>query len=103
MSKPSAADESPLVALFESIGLTKAKALEAIKAPKSAAILKETIESNTDLLTGLEEKQATLTYNLSVVLSKAGAVGLSERDYIVKAIIESKLKSVDQVTGALFT
>jgi glutaminyl-tRNA synthetase len=76
--------------------------LEAIKAPKSAAILKEIIESNTVLLTGLEEKQATLIYNLSVVLSKAGAVGSSERDYTIKAIIESKLKSVDQVTGALF-
>ncbi|KAF8969458.1 tRNA synthetases class I, catalytic domain-containing protein [Flammula alnicola] len=95
------ANADPLVPLFQSMGLTQAKALEAIKAPKSAAILKEIIESNTDVVTGLDEKQATLVANLAVALSKAGAFGSGERDYVVKAITESKLKSVDQVTAAV--
>ncbi|KAF9481805.1 glutaminyl-tRNA synthetase [Pholiota conissans] len=101
MSKQLPADENRLVPLFESIGLTKAKALEAIKSPKSAAILKEIIESNGDLLAGLEGKQATLLYNLAVFISKTGTVGSNERDYVVKAIKESRLKSVDQVTAAV--
>lgn len=93
------ADANPLVPLFQSIGLTRAKALEAIKAPKSAVVLQEIIDTNTSTLQNLDEKRATLIYNLSVVLSKAGPVESSERDYVVKAIAESKLKTVDQVTS----
>ena len=101
MSKAPKADQAsdPLVPLFQSIGLTKAKALEAIKAPKSAAILKDIIESHKDVVTGLDEKRATLVANLAVQLSKTSAVGSDEQDYVLKAIVDSRLKTVDQVTG----
>lgn len=95
------ANEDPLIALFKSIGLTQAKASEALKAPKSAAILKEIIESKSDKVIGLDEKTATLVANLSIVLSKAGAIGSDERNYVVEAITNSKLKTVDQVSGAV--
>jgi len=103
MSKTSSDNQTldPLVTLFMSMGLTKAKATEAIKAPKSATILKEIIESHSDELTGLEEKQATLIVNFSVSLSKAGSVGQAERDYILKNILNSNLKSVDQISGVV--
>ncbi|PPQ65934.1 hypothetical protein CVT26_010696 [Gymnopilus dilepis] len=103
MSKAPKADQAsdPLVPLFQSIGLTKAKALEAIKAPKSAAILKDIIESHKDVVTGLDEKRATLVANLAVQLSKTSAVGSDEQDYVLKAIVDSRLKTVDQVTAAL--
>lgn len=99
MSTADKADSDSLVPLFQSIGLTKAKALEVIKAPKSAAILQDIVESNSSTLSNLDEKRATLVSNLAVVLAKAGAVGTDERNYIVKTIAESKLKTVDQVTG----
>lgn len=99
MSKPSSDD--PLVPPFKSIGLTQAKALEALKAPKSAAILKDIIDANTDKVTGLDEKTATLLSNLSVALGKTAAISPEERDYVVATIVDGKLKSVDQVSGAL--
>ncbi|KAF8914170.1 tRNA synthetases class I, catalytic domain-containing protein [Gymnopilus junonius] len=103
MSKAAKTDEvtDPLVTVFQSIGLTKAKSLEAIKAPKNAAILKEIIENNKDSVTGLDEKQATLVANLAVQLSKARTIGSGERDYVLKAIVKSRLKTVDQITAAL--
>ena len=99
MSDTAKLDANSLVPLFESIGLTKAKALEALKAPKSAALLKEIIETNTATLKDLDDKRATLVYNLSVTLSKTSLVESNERDYVAKAIAESKLKTVDQVVG----
>ncbi|KDR83953.1 hypothetical protein GALMADRAFT_55864 [Galerina marginata CBS 339.88] len=103
MSKAAKADQStdPLVRLFQSMGLTQAKASEAIKAPKSATILKEIIESHKAVVSALEEKQATLIANLAVVLSKAGPIASDERNYVLDAILDSKLKSVDQVTAAV--
>ncbi|KIM46376.1 hypothetical protein M413DRAFT_65349 [Hebeloma cylindrosporum] len=94
-------DTDPLVLLFKSVGLTQAKALEAVKAPKSAAILKDIIESHKDTVTGLEEKHATLLANLAVLLSKTPLLATDQRDFVVKAILDSKLKSVDQVTAAI--
>lgn len=101
MSKPANVDPDtdPLALLFKSMGLTQAKALEAVKAPKSAAILKDIIESHKDAVTGLEEKHATLVANLAVHLSKAPSLAIDERDFIVKAVLDSKLKSVDQIAG----
>jgi len=92
-------DTDPLVVLFKSIGLTQAKALEAVKAPKSASILKNIIESHKDTVTSLEEKHATLLANLAVLLSKAPSLAVDRRDFIVRAVLDSKLKSVDQITG----
>ena len=92
-------DTDPLVLLFKSMGLTQAKALDAVKAPKSAAILKDIIESHRDAVTGLEEKRATLLANLAVLLLKAPSLAIDERDFVVQAVLDSKLKSVDQITG----
>lgn len=90
---------SDLVALFTRAGLAKAKADELIKSTKSAAILKEIIETNRDVASGVEEKTAMLLSALSVTLSKAGGIDAMKRDYAVKAILESKLVSVDQISG----
>jgi glutaminyl-tRNA synthetase len=95
MSKPNNA----LVSLFKSIGLTQAKAADAVKAPKSANILKEIIESHTVVAAGLDEKKASLISTLAILLAKASAVGSDERDYIINRILDSKLKTVDQITG----
>ncbi|PPQ77709.1 hypothetical protein CVT25_011144 [Psilocybe cyanescens] len=103
MSKAPKADAQldPLVPLFKSMGLTQAKAIEATKAPKSAAVLQDIIDSNTDAVTGLEEKQATLIANLAVVISKAGPIAPEGRDYVLKAVLDSRLKTIDQITAAV--
>lgn len=83
--------------LFKSIGLSQAKASEAAKSAKSAALLQGLIERYA--LTGgrIDEKQAGLVAALAVQGVK---VGEDERGYIVQAIIDGRLKSTDQVNGA---
>ncbi len=103
MTQPeSSASESELVTLFTKTGLTKAKAGELVKSPKSAAILKEIIETNRAVASGVEEKTAMLLSALSIALSKAGGIDAMKRDYVVKAILESKLVSIDQISGQDF-
>ncbi|RXW25236.1 hypothetical protein EST38_g598 [Candolleomyces aberdarensis] len=87
--------------LFKSIGLTDSKAAEAAKSAKSAAILKELIESNATVAAGVEEKKANLVVSLSSSLSKAGNVGAQERDFVVAKILDGSLKTVDQVSAAV--
>jgi glutaminyl-tRNA synthetase len=99
MSKPNEQDSSSLVSLFKSIGLTQSKAVDAIKAPKSANILKEIIESHPVITGGLDEKKASLISTLAILLAKASAVGSDEREYVINCILHSKLKTVDQITG----
>ena len=86
-------------ALFKSIGLTDSKAAEAAKSAKSAAILKELIESDATVAAGVEEKKANLIVSLSSSLSKAGNVGAQERDFVLAKILDGSLKTVDQVSG----
>jgi len=102
MSKPNKDDSSPLVSLFKSIGLTQAKAADAVKAPKSANILKEIIESHAAVAGGLGEKKASLISTLAIVLAKTSAVGSDEKEYVINGILDSKLKTVDQITGEYF-
>ena len=102
MSKPNEQDSSSLVSLFKSIGLTQAKAADAVKAPKSAHVLKEIIESHAVVAGGLDEKKASLISTLAILLAKAGAVGSDEREYVINCILHSKLKTVDQITGEVF-
>lgn len=84
------------VDLFKSIGLTQAKAAEAAKSAKSAALLQGLIERHS--LTGrVDEKQAGLIAALAVQGAK---IGEDERGYVVDAIIDGRLKSTDQVNGA---
>lgn len=99
MSKPDPAiSNAELASLFTKIGLTKARAEEAIKSPKSAAILKEIIESNPGIASVGENKIALLP-SLSVALSKSTGIDLDRRDYAVKAILDSKLTTLDQISG----
>lgn len=91
-----------LVALFQSIGLPKPKAQEATKSPKSAAILKELVDTFPVLSTsGLDEKQATLVGATAIAISKSSGVGKDEREYVITQIIAGDLKTVDQVNGKL--
>ena len=99
MSKSDKEDSTSLVSLFKTIGLTQAKAAGAVKAPKSADILKEIIESHAVVAGGLDEKKASLILTLAILLAKTNAVGLCEREYVINQILNSKLKTVDQITG----
>lgn len=98
------ADLSDTISFFQSIGLSKSKAAEAAKSAKSATILRNLIlsydlASESDLL---GEKRAVLVAALAVQLAKTSNVDDAKQGYIVKVIREEKLKSVDQVSGALF-
>lgn len=98
MSKTTPSNEH-LIPLFQSIGLTQAKALEAAKSPKPATILKEIIEQKKLVTKGLDEKKAGLVVALASALSKSPNVANQERDYVLEKILGSDLKSVDQVNG----
>ena len=82
--------------LFKSIGLTQAKASEAAKSAKSAALLQDLIERHG--LTGgrIDERRAGLVAALAVQGAK---IGEDERGYVVDAIVDGRLKSTDQVNG----
>jgi glutaminyl-tRNA synthetase len=82
--------------LFKSIGLTQAKAAEAAKSAKSAALLQGLIERHS-LAGRVDEKQAGLVAALAVQGAK---IGEDERGYVVDAIVDGRLKSTDQVNGA---
>ena len=84
------------VDLFKSIGLTQAKAAEAAKSAKSAALLQDLIERHS-LAGRVDEKQAGLVAALAVQGAKIGG---DESGYIVNAIIDGQRKSTDQVNGA---
>ncbi|KAJ3533910.1 hypothetical protein NMY22_g7141 [Coprinellus aureogranulatus] len=99
MSKNHSAAE--FIPLFKTIGLSDSKAAEAAKSPKSAAILKELIETNPSITQGVEEKQANLIVSLSSSLLKAGSVGAEERAFIIKKILDGSLKTVDQIAAAV--
>jgi len=85
-----------LIDLFRSIGLTQANAAEAAKSPKSAVVLKELIELHGLPKRQLDERQGVL---LSVLAGAGSKLGTEERGYTVDAILDGRLKSVDQVNG----
>ena len=94
--KGASPETAAYIDLFKSIGLTQAKASEAAKSTKSAALLQDLIERHA--LTGgrIDEKQAGLVAALAVQGAK---VGEDERGYVVDAIICGRLKGTDQVNG----
>lgn len=92
-------ETAEIIALFKTIGLTQPKAAEAAKSPKSAAVLKEIIETNKLAEKHIEEKQAVLLASFAVQGSKLGD---REREYAVEAILDGRLKTTDQVSGMLF-
>lgn len=87
-----------LVELFKSIGLSEPKAKEATRSPKNAASLKELIERNRLAERSLDEKQASLIWTFS---SQSGKVEPAEESYVVDAVVDGKLKTVEQVSGVL--
>ena len=95
--KGTSPETAAYIDLFKSIGLSQAKASEAAKSAKSAALLQGLIERHT--LTGgrIDEKQAGLVAALAVQGAK---IGEDEQGYVVHAIIGGRLKSTDQVNGA---
>ncbi|KAA1466688.1 glutamine-tRNA ligase [Dentipellis sp. KUC8613] len=96
--KPAVSPETEAnIALFKTIGLTQAKAAEAAKSPKSAAVLKELIEQHDLASKGLDEKQAVLVAALAVQSAKLAE---AERAYVLGAVLDARLKSVDQVNAA---
>ncbi|KAJ7129481.1 tRNA synthetases class I, catalytic domain-containing protein [Mycena epipterygia] len=104
MSKPAKADPAldPVVPLLKSIGLSQAKAVEAVKSPKIAAELKDIIESHS-LHTReekLDDKQAGLVVALAGQLVKSDAIAEEKRAYVVRRITDAQLKTVDQVVAA---
>jgi len=94
--KGTSPETAAYIDLFKSIGLTQAKASEAAKNAKSAALLQDLIERHA--LTGgrIDEKQASLVAALAVQGAK---IGEDERGYVVNAITSGRLKSTDQVNG----
>jgi glutaminyl-tRNA synthetase len=96
-TKGTSPETAAYIDLFKSIGLSQAKASEASKSAKGAALLQDLIERHA--LTGgrIDEKQAGLVAALAVQGAK---IGEDERGYVVHAIIDGRLKSTDQVNGA---
>ncbi|KAJ7094594.1 glutamine-tRNA ligase [Mycena belliarum] len=105
MSKPVNADPAsdPVVGLLKSIGLSQAKAVEAVKSPKIAAELKDIVETYSlhTRVEKLDDKRAGLIVALAGQLVKSEAVAEEKRALVVRKIVDAQLKTVDQVTAAV--
>ena len=89
----------PQLELFQSIGLTQAKAKEAKKNSKSAATLQDLIQKYNLTSLGLDERRAVLVTAFAGHVSKVSEIGDEEKSFVVKYILEGSLKSVDQIAG----
>ena len=85
--------------LFISIGLTHPQAIEAVKNPKGATVLKTLIEVHRLADVELTQKQAILIAAFAVQAAKSETLVEGKRDLIVKEVLEERLLSVDQVSG----
>lgn len=85
-----------LVSLFKSFGLSETKSLEAVRNPKTAATLKDIVQSCNLTANPLDDKQAGL---IASVASQGSKLGEPERNYIAAAVADGRLKSADQVSG----
>ncbi|KAL5527371.1 hypothetical protein ACEPAG_6162 [Sanghuangporus baumii] len=95
---PNDPEIAKLIDLFQSIGFSKPKATETAKSAKNAATLKDIIENNKLANKVSDEKKATLLSTLAVQASKLGD---SEKSYLVNTILDSRLKSSEQVSAAV--
>jgi hypothetical protein len=87
------------VPLFTSVGLTHPQAIEAVKNPKGAAVLKTLIEDYRLADVQLTQKQAILVAAFAVQAAKSETLVEGKRDLIVREVLEERLLSVDQVSG----
>src|SRR3954470_21263846 len=96
-------DTAALTELFQSIGLSKPKATEAVKSPKSAAVLQDLIETHHLPSRGLGDKQAGLVLTYAIHLAKSASPAdvreVEKERMVVDGIVGGQLKSVDQVNG----
>jgi glutaminyl-tRNA synthetase len=94
-------DTAALIEQFQSIGLSKPKATEAVKSPKSATVLKDLIQKNHLASRSLGDKQASLVLTYAIHLAKPPAEirETAKETIVVDGIVEGQLKSVDQVNG----
>lgn len=94
------------ISAFKSIGLSEAKALEVARAPKQAAILSSLItQPDSDLRKAhangeLDEKKTALLLSLCVAAGNATNLNEEGRRYALGAILDGRLKSNEQVSGA---
>ena len=86
-----------LVSLFTSFGLSETKSLEAVRNPKTATILRDTVRSCNLTTNPLDDKQASLVASLA---TQGAKLPESERHYIAAAIADGRLRSPDQLAGA---
>lgn len=100
------------ISAFKTIGLSDAKALEVARAPKQAAILKSLIDQSDadaglDLRAAhtrgeLDEKKSALVLSLCVASASAAKLTEEGRKYALRAILDGRLKSNEQVSGAFW-
>lgn len=93
---PNDPEVAKLIALFQTIGFSPAKATETAKSPKNAASLRDIIEKNDLSSRDLDDKKASLISALAIQGSKLED---AEKTYIVNAILDDRLKSAEQVSG----
>lgn len=94
---PNDPEVAKLIDLFQTIGFTKPKATETAKSAKHASALKDIIEKNGLSSKGVDDKKASLIHSLAVQGAKLGD---PEQAYIVDAVVDGRLKSSEQVSGA---
>ena len=85
-----------LIDTFKTIGLWHAKAAEAAKSAKSAAVLDDLIARHDLASKGVDEKQATLISSLAVSGSKLSD---DQRYYVVSTTLDGRLKATGQVNS----
>ena len=89
-----------LVTLFQSIGLERRKAADIVGSAKTSQSLSELIETNGLATKKLDAKRGTLISGFAV---QAPKLDPAQRTYVVQAIVDEKLKTADQVSGALLS
>jgi glutaminyl-tRNA synthetase len=85
-----------LVSLFKSFGLSETKSLEAVRNPKTAAALKDIVQSCNLSANPLDDKQSGLIASLA---SQGSKLAEPERNYIAVAVADGGLRSADQLGG----
>ena len=87
---------APIIAQFQSIGLTQAKATDVARNPKNAASLSDLVHQNSLQDKNIDAKRGALLTTLAVSGQQLAQEG---RNYVCGAIVDGRLKSEDQVSG----